>query len=124
MPITDAFLPSNLTTTTVSVGAAVTHGAFPITPNPSGAVNPPWRSGGEYIEVQNAGAVTVFLETGPGTLVGGVQTCAVVATVAASYPILAGQSKIIKRAPGDTHFSVIGAAAGPTTLFMSLGNGI
>jgi len=122
MPITDAFLPSNNSTVTVSVGAGVTHGAFPITPNPSGAVDPPWRSGGEYIEVQNAGAVTVFLETGPGTNVP--TTCAVVAAVASSYPILAGQSKIIKRAPGDTNFSVIGAAAGPTTLFMTLGNGI
>ena len=117
----DAFLPSNLATITLSVAAAVQHAALPV-----GTISPinNWRVGGEYLEVQNTGGVNVFMETGPGGEVGGVQTCNVVATVAASYPVLPGQCKVIRRAPGDTHMSIIGAAAGPTVVFVTAGNGV
>ena len=42
----------------------------------------------------------------------------------ASYPVLPGQCKIIRIKPGDQVISTIGAAAGPTTVFVARGNGI
>jgi hypothetical protein len=108
----DAFLPSNLASVTISVGAAATSTLLPVGTVPG--LNP-WRSGGEFLEVNNAGAVDVFIETSDGS---------VVATVAASYPVRAGQCKIIRRAQGDRFISAIGAAAGPTNLIVTVGNGI
>lgn len=82
--------------------------------------------GGDSIEVQNTSAtVTVFVETG---------SASVTAAVASGYPILPGQSKVIRRKqvgdPGqavigqmDTHIATIGSAAGPTTFYATSGVG-
>ena len=117
----DAFLPANLGTLTLSVTAAAIGARIP-TGGVTGAFGS--HSGGEYLEIQNVGPQIVFVETSPGASPGGVDTPSVTATVANSYPVLVGQRKIIRRAQGDSFISVIGAAAGPSTVYVTPGNGI
>ena len=70
---------------------------------------------GEFLELQNADAAAVFfVETTP--FAGGIA-----AAIASGYPILPGQSKIIRRRQGDTAIAVIGSAGG--TLYVSAGVG-
>jgi len=123
MPQWEPFLPAKLGQTTLSVTGAVQHLRLPVGGS-NAAADPPIAQGGEAIAISNNGSVVVFLETGPGQPVAGVETCNIVATVANSYPILPGQTQIIRRFPGDTHMSIIGASAGPTAVFVSVGNGI
>lgn len=66
------------------------------------------------LELQNNGSVVVFVETGISTAT---------AAVATGYPILPGQSKVITISRASTHVAVIGASAGPTTLYVSVGIG-
>jgi hypothetical protein len=103
MMLTDAFLPTPLGTRTVTVTGAAQTVALP---------------DGEFLELQNADAAAVFfVET---TRLTGT-TPVLVAAVATGYPILPGQSKVIRRRPGDSSLSVIGAAGG--TLYVSGGVG-
>ena len=124
----DAFLPSNVGTCLISVGAAASALRLPVGPPVLG--NTVMRSGGEFLEVQNQGSVWVYLETSPGDTRGGVETPQVTAVVPVAggafggYPIGPGQAKVIRRAQGDTHISIIGAAAGPTIVAISVGNGL
>lgn len=102
----DAFLPTDQGTITVSV--AGTNTTTPIPAN------------GTFLEVQNSGSVIVFMELGAANQV---------AAVATGYPILPGQSKIIRRDQGDdgttdTHIAFIGQSAGPTTVFVTAGTGV
>jgi hypothetical protein len=66
------------------------------------------------VELQNAGSAVVFVE--PGFSSG------VTATVAASYPILPGQSKLITIAAGVTHLATISGTASQT-LYVTVGMG-
>lgn len=72
---------------------------------------------GSYVEIQNAGTLAVFAEWKAADN----NPTAVVAT---SYPILAGQSKIIRLPAGVTKIAFIGAAAGPTTVYVTTGEGV
>ena len=110
----DAFLPSLAASVTIAVGAASTTTTLPIV---AASAVTSFRQGGEYLELNNTGTVDVFIETCSSSSV-------IPATVAASYPVRAGQCKIIRRAPGDNVITTIGAAAGPTNLIVSVGNGI
>jgi hypothetical protein len=60
--------------------------------------------------------VTVFFETSAGGVA--------VATVGNSTPVLAGQQRIFRRGMGDDTISIIGSAAGPTSVVITVGNGI
>src|SRR5271154_3155783 len=114
MALGNPFIPGILAQTTCSVTASSTFFPIPATTGGTG----PFASGGECIEVSNVGPATIFIEScgGPnGT---------VAATVANSYAILSGQCKIIGMHNGDTGISAIGSAAGPTTLFVTRGNGV
>ena len=112
----DSFLPTNLGSVTIAVGAAASSTVIPAgTKSQTDAK----RSGGEYLTLNNTGAVggpIIFVETSQGG--------ATVATVAGSYPIQGGQMVIIRRSPGDEVISAIASAAGPTNLIVSVGNGI
>jgi hypothetical protein len=111
----DAFMPAIAGSVTISVGAVSS-----TTTIPSGTRSTtfPAKAGGEMLELNNTSAsVDVFVEVCNAAQI-------VAATVAASYPVRAGQCKIIKRAPGDDRITAIGAAAGPTNLIVSVGNGI
>lgn len=65
------------------------------------------------IEISNAGSVAVFVQPGIST---------VTATVAASYPILAGQTKVITVPYTTTHLACI-SASGTQTVYVSTGFG-
>lgn len=65
------------------------------------------------IEIQNNGSAVVFVESGIST---------VVATVAASYPVLPGQSKVVTIQRTHTHIAAI-SASGTQTLYVSVGFG-
>lgn len=96
----DNFAPAPGGTVTISVGVAAATANLPV--------------GGTSLEFQNTGTVPVFVELfGPATLA---------ATVAASYPILPGQSKILDRKPGDAFISTISTVAAQN-LFVSAGIG-
>jgi hypothetical protein len=98
----DAFLPAPGKTVTISVGAAATETLLP--------------TGGEFLEYNNSGTTTVFVETGKAPLTA--------ATVAVSYPILAGHCKIVRRDQLSDRISTIGAVAGPVSLFVTAGTGV
>lgn len=66
------------------------------------------------LEIQNAGTVAVFVETGS------ISTTA--AVVASGYPILAGQSKVITVGPRITHVGCI-SASGTQTVYVTVGTG-
>jgi hypothetical protein len=86
---------------TVSVAATTSTGNVALTGN------------GEQLEVQNTGAVTVFVNLG---------TSAVTAAVT-DYPVLAGQSKLITRNPdGHTYLAAI-TASGTATVYVTIGRG-
>jgi hypothetical protein len=69
---------------------------------------------GEQLELQNTGAVTVFVNLGAS---------AVTAAVT-DYPVLAGQSKLITRNPDShTHLAAI-TASGTATLYVTIGRGV
>jgi hypothetical protein len=110
----DAFLPTLAGSVTIAVGAAST-----TTTIPTGTVDQfnPARLGGEFLELNNTGAVDVFVELCAAGQI-------VPATVAASYPVRVGQCKIVRRSPGNDRITTIGAAAGPTNLIVSVGNGV
>ena len=123
----EAFLPSNVSTILMSIGAAAVNVRLPGAPaNPA----PNWRAGGEYLEISNRGTTNVYVETSPGMDTGAAAVPSVVAVVPVAgvsnggYWIGPGQCKIIRRAPGDSHLSAIGDAAGPSVICISLGNGI
>jgi hypothetical protein len=112
----DSFLPSNLGSVTIAVGAAASATAIPKGSIPQVDLQ---KQGGQFLTLTNQGAVggvTIFVETSPGG--------SVVATVAQSYPVLGGQRVVIRRGMGDDTISAIGSAAGPTNLIVSVGNGI
>jgi hypothetical protein len=104
----DAFKPDYTGTVTIAVTAA--------------SQTVPIPGNGEFLEVQNTSAtVVIFIVS---TFVGGAA-----AAVATSYPVLPGQSKLIRRnwqsnVPQDNAVSVIGGAAGPTTVYVTPGMGI
>lgn len=98
----DPFQPGNQSQTTCSVTAA---SQFFLC-----------GGNGYAVEVWNAGSNTVFIETtsaGTGNS----------ATVANSYPVGPGQCKVIQMHPQDTGITAIASVAGPTTLFVTRGNG-
>jgi hypothetical protein len=66
------------------------------------------------LEISNAGTVAVFVETGVST---------VTAAVATGYPVLPNQCKVITIKSTATHVAIIGASAGPTTVYVSTGIG-
>jgi len=68
----------------------------------------------ETAELQNNGSVPVFIEFG-----GSGTPAAVVAT---SYPILAGQAKVVRVPRGSTHINCISGTTGQT-LYVTSGNG-
>jgi len=67
------------------------------------------------VELQNAGSAVVFVEFG--------YSSGVTATVAASYPILPGQSKLVTIPAGTTHVATISGTASQT-LYVTVGMGI
>lgn len=73
---------------------------------------------GSYLEIQNPSAtVTIFVEQARnGTTA--------TANTTTSYPILPGQSKIVRRHEGCTIMAYIGSAAGPTTAYVTTGEGV
>lgn len=99
----DAFMPTVSGTQTVSVGATSTQTAA--------------LAAGSLVEINNAGVLTVFVEQDP-------VNNNPVASVSSSYPVLAGQSKIFRRMTGVTKLALIGSAAGPTTVYVSTGEGV
>lgn len=120
----DAFQPSKFANVILSVTNVVQHLKLPVGGS-TAAANPPLAQGGEYIVVQletGGTNATCFLETGPGSAPGGVETCNIVASVT-SFPVRPGQTYVIRRQPGDTHMSIIGGVAGPTVVYVSSGNG-
>lgn len=70
------------------------------------------------VELTNGGTVTVFVEFGASTV-----TATVPTGTANAYPILSGQTKVVTVKPTTTHIAAIGASAGPTTLYVTLGIG-
>jgi hypothetical protein len=78
----------------------------------SAATNLP-ASGG-FLELQNTGPNIAFIETSPA---------GVTAVTTTSYPVLAGQSKIVRIKDGDAVINVIGSAAGGT-LYVTPGVGV
>jgi len=69
---------------------------------------------GAQIELQNGGAVTVFIALGGS---------AVVATVG-SYPLLPGQSKIITRNPDNQTYIAAITASGSAAIYATVGEGM
>lgn len=65
------------------------------------------------LELQNAGNVVIFVETGDST---------VTAAVATGYPVMPGQSKVISVASTITHVACI-VAVTTTTLYVTVGSG-
>jgi hypothetical protein len=105
----DAFKPDYTGTVTIAVTGASQTVAIP--------------GNGEFLEVQNAGATVVIF------IVSTFMPNGAAAAVATSYPVLPGQSKLIRRnwqsnVPQDNAVSVIGGAAGPTTVYVTPGMGI
>ena len=70
----------------------------------------------QTVELQNAGSLWVFVDFGTSS---GVTTA-----VATGYPVGPGQSKLVTIPAGYTHIAAIGSAAGPTTLYVTVGMGI
>jgi hypothetical protein len=68
-----------------------------------GAVSAALPLGGASLELSNAGTAIVFIELGDAQVAA--------ATVAGSYPILPGQSKVIDRKQNDTTISTISGSA-------------
>jgi hypothetical protein len=98
----DPFQPAIAKTATVAAGVAAATTVLP--------------TGGSCLEVQNPGSTTIFIELSDRN---NVQTAA---TVAASYPILPGQCKIIGRPPGCSSISTISTIAAQS-LFVTAGEG-
>lgn len=96
----DNFVPAPGKTVTIVVGV--------------GAVTANLPAGGSSLELQNTGTVPVFVELFGDT--------PLAATVAASYPILPGQSKILDRKQGDVFISTISTVAAQN-LFVTAGIG-
>jgi hypothetical protein len=69
--------------------------------------------GPRQIELQNAGSVPVFVAFGSS----GVTT-----SVAAGYPVLAGQSKVVSIPPNASHIATISGTASQT-LYITQGEG-
>lgn len=65
------------------------------------------------LELQNAGAATIFVEWGGSTIQ---------ATTTTGYPVLAGQSKVITVPPTTTHIACI-VASSTHTLYVTVGSG-
>jgi hypothetical protein len=74
---------------------------------------------GSYIEIQvpTASTTTAFFEQ---------DTSAnnPTANTTTSYPVMAGQAKLIRRQPGVTVLAYIGTVAGPNTVYISCGEGV
>ena len=92
-------------------------GNLPFTPGATTTISVTTTSGtgtltgeGTAVEIQNAGSVTVFVTFGA------------VATVAAGYPILAGQSKVVSRNTGQATLAAI-TASSTATLYATVGDG-
>ena len=73
-------------------------------------------SNANSLEIQNAGSVIVFVRVGASASVG--------SAVITDYPILPGMSKIITKAYGADTIAAIGASAGPTTVYVTSGEGM
>lgn len=69
----------------------------------------------KQIELQNAGTTTIFVRFCPSS------TCT--ATVAASYPVLQGMSKVVTVPPDTTHIATIHGGSSTHTLYVTLGTG-
>lgn len=113
--IIDAFLPTNLGSVTIPVGAAASSTLIPRGAIPTTDLR---KGGGEYLYLQNTaapGGAVIFVEFS--------QAGSTVATVANSFPIQAGQGIIVRRGMGDDTISAIASAAGPTNLIVSVGVG-
>lgn len=65
------------------------------------------------LEVQNAGSVPVFVETGSSL---------VASAVASGYAVMAGQSKVITVGPRITHVACISGSAAQT-VYVTVGTG-
>lgn len=73
---------------------------------------------GQCIEVNNPSTtVTLFLEHDAAQN-------APTANTTTSYPVLPGQCKIFRMPDGATKLAYIGSAAGPTTMYITNGEGI
>lgn len=116
MALGNPFQPSQLGTIAVSVGVASSFTAIP----PTTGGNQPAAFGGECLELQSPTSNTgiIFVESCGG---GNPQ---IAATVANSYPVLPGQSKVISvTLTGDGGIAAISTVAAQT-LYVSRGNGI
>jgi hypothetical protein len=113
--LVDAFLPGAKSTVLISVTGSNQ------TIDLTAAVN---LCNGEFLELNNrSGTVDVFVELTDNAN----KTAAVIpvaATSPGSYVVAAGACKIIRRLPGQTQLSVIGASAGPSSFYVSGGVGI
>jgi hypothetical protein len=92
-------------------------GTLPFAPGATTTISVTTSSGtgtltgdGLMVEIQNAGSVTVFV------------AFAATAAVATGYPILAGQSKVVSRGPGQTTLAAI-TASSTATLYATVGDG-
>lgn len=112
----DAFLATPLGSATLGVTAVAQTVLLPKgTPSQIDTL----KAGGADVVMTNTGAaggVIIFVE-----LFNSQQP--VVATVANSFPLLGGQSRVFRRGQGDDSVSAIGSAAGPTNLVVSIGTG-
>ena len=66
------------------------------------------------IEISNAGPDTVFVELGGSS---------VAAVAASGYPILAGQSKVVRNVQKHTYAAAICAATQTATVYFTCGDG-
>lgn len=92
-------------------------GNLPFTPGATTTISVTTASGtgaltgeGLALEIQNAGSVTVFVTLGA------------TATVAAGYPILAGQSKVVSRGTSQATLAAI-TSSSTATLYVTVGDG-
>jgi hypothetical protein len=113
MSLQNTFTPGVLAQTTCSVNASSQFFAIPATNGGTGQ----FAQGGDSIELYNAGPAIVFYESCGGS--NGI----IAATVANSAVVGVGQCKINGMHPGDTGVSIIGASAGPSTVYVTRGSG-
>lgn len=73
---------------------------------------------GQCVEVNNpSSTITLFLEHN-------VETNAPTANTTTSYPVLPGHCKIFRMPDGATKLAYIGSGAGPTTMYITNGEGV
>lgn len=103
MPIVDAFRWTDAGTTTLSATDS----------SQSTAVK-----AGSCVEVNNpSSTVTIFLEHKA-------DNTTATANTTTSYPVMPGHCKIFRMPDGVTNLAYIGSAAGPTTFYITNGEGV